>query len=259
MAEDRAGRDRELFDRVAASYCRKDVLPASRLARRLRLERSLSLLPRASSASGHSLGKLLDAGCGAGFTARYLEGRYASYLGVDHSAALVATAREHNGGPGRHFLAGDLMALPEDQHFDTIVMIGVLHHVDPMAPILAKLVRLLTPGGWLVANEPQPANPLVGLARRVRKRLDPAYSDEQVELSARQLEQAYGRAGLTEIQVRGQGFLSTPFAEVPLPLQGLALPFSHLACAGDQLLERSFGSLGVYLSWNVIAAGRRAA
>ena len=34
----RSRRDRELFDTIAVQYCRKDLLPASRMARRLRLE-----------------------------------------------------------------------------------------------------------------------------------------------------------------------------------------------------------------------------
>ena len=43
--EDRAERDRALFDRIAREYCRKDLALASRVARRQRLMRTLVSVP----------------------------------------------------------------------------------------------------------------------------------------------------------------------------------------------------------------------
>ena len=53
-------RDRQFFDGIAKAYCRKDLLPASRAARRQRLEQTLKPLPLSSTC------RLLEVGCGDG-------------------------------------------------------------------------------------------------------------------------------------------------------------------------------------------------
>lgn len=98
-------------------------------------------------------GKLiLDAGCGAGFTAPLLFGRHLernSYLGVDISTA-VDTARERflqAGIPG-DFAQCDLMRLPiPDSSLDVIFSEGVLHHTDDTGAAVKYLAGKLRPGG----------------------------------------------------------------------------------------------------------------
>src|SRR2546421_29127 len=118
-------RDRALFDRIASSYCEKDLWASSREARQHRLRQTIGGLPATSGGS-------------------------------------------------------------------------------------------LRRGGWLVANDPHPANPVIHLARAVRKRVDARYSSEQKELTGRALRGALDRAGFIDIRLRPQGLFSTPFAEVPL-------------------------------------------
>ncbi len=56
MVTKRENRDRALFDTIAHKYCRKDLDPASRLARCCRLEQTLGCL-----AVGHDI-SLLEVG-----------------------------------------------------------------------------------------------------------------------------------------------------------------------------------------------------
>ena len=70
-----------------------------------------------------------------------------------------------------YFVTANIKTFTSDGLFDLIFLIGVLHHLDDMEQVLRQLVRLLKPGGWLVASEPQPTNPLVRLARFARKML----------------------------------------------------------------------------------------
>ena len=244
--------DRKLFDRIAVDYGAKDRRAANRLARRLRLEQTLK------AARIGDAGDLLEVGCGAGFTARYLAGRYRRYLGVDHSAELVAIAMAENGSPTARFSARAAQTLPPDARFDTIVMIGVLHHVDDDAGLLRHLAGLLRPGGWLLANEPQSANPLIQLSRHVRKRVDAAYSVEQRYYTAGELAGLWRQTGLADVKVVPQGLFSTPFAEVLLPDLAPVGWAASLACAFDRGLEATMPRLLKPLSWNLIAAGRKA-
>lgn len=66
---------------IADSYVAKDLTPYCRMARSLRLTRSLRHVPR-------PIDQLLEVGCGAGFSAEYLAGDYGRYVGVDYTAAM---------------------------------------------------------------------------------------------------------------------------------------------------------------------------
>ncbi len=105
--------------------------------------------------------RILDAGCGNGRFAAFLEERLGSdldYLGVDASPALLGIARERAGDARstRRFLALDLVAdagagLPAGP-FDLVAALGLLHHVPGAGrrrALLAALARRLAPGGCL--------------------------------------------------------------------------------------------------------------
>lgn len=245
-------RDRALFDRIAETYCTKDLAPAQRAARRHRLRQTLAL----SGAPRDAV--CLEIGCGAGFAAVYLAGHFAHYHGLDHSAALIEYACAHNDGPGTVFEVGDVAAFSPPRRYDVIFMIGVLHHLSAPVDILRHLRAFLAPGGAVVVNEPQSANALIRYARSWRKRVDAAYSADQEQYSERELRTMFEAAGYEQVEVAAQGLLSTPFAEVHTPVQVLSAPLSRFCCAIDALLERRCPELLRRLSWNLIAAGRTA-
>jgi SAM-dependent methyltransferase len=249
IAVSRGEADRSLYDRIAAELSRKDVLPASRIARQHRLRQTLSLVDA-------PLGRILEVGCGAGFSAAYLRGQYLEYVGVDHSEKLVEFARQYHPQDNTVFCAADINLLKCEQPFDCAFMIGVLHHLEEPVKSLRHIKSLTRSGGWIVANEPQPGNPLVSLARGIRKRFDENYSTDQVEFSAGQLRKIFLDAGLSDIRIVPQGYLSTPLAEVALPLQRALTGVAELSCLLDRGLEAMIGNWGNRLSWNLIIAAR---
>ncbi|MFP3938675.1 MAG: class I SAM-dependent methyltransferase [Thermoanaerobaculia bacterium] len=254
-SDDRARRDRELFNAVAEDYARKDLDPTSRVARKQRLKSTLAAVP---SDGENTYSKVAEVGCGAGFAAEYLEGCYDEFLGVDYSSELIALARRRYADrPDVRFVVADLLSWEPEQHFDMIFAIGVLHHLADIELALSRVRMAVRPGGWLVVNEPQPGNLLIRQARKVRKRMDPGYSADQVELDGKELEMMFTRAGFTDVASAAQGFLATPFAEVVLPLGPFGPVLSNLACRVDWLLERTIGRFAQRLAWNVVVVGRR--
>ena len=249
----RETRDQCLFADIASSYCRKDLLPASRLARCHRLQQTLKAVPLTAQP------ELLEVGCGAGFSATYLAGHYGTYVGIDYAEPFIAYARHHNQPHGATFEVGNIKTYQSNRQFDVVFMIGVLHHIEDLEAALPAMLTLLKPGGWFVANEPHPGNPLISLARVIRKRLDSHYASEQQELSTADLQRLYFAAGLVEVRIIPQGLLSTPFAEVILQPQSLMQRLAALACAVDSGLERLLGRLLQPLTWNLIAVGRKPA
>jgi len=103
-------------------------------------------------------GPLLDFGCGIGNLTERLVPRCREVHAYDPSARSLARARER--APGAQF-HDDAKTLPKG-HFATIVLSGVLHHVQPGArPELLRTVRgLLRPGGKIVVFEHNRLNPV---------------------------------------------------------------------------------------------------
>jgi SAM-dependent methyltransferase len=245
----REARDREHFDSIANRFAAKDLAPSSRPARRRRVEQTIAAVPVGD------FERVLDVGCGAGFGCEYLRGRYRKYIGIDHSQRLIDVAVERNAYDGVDFQATSIDDFDPPWRFDLIFMIGVLHHLEGPARSMETMAQWLEPGGFLVANEPQPANPFIRAARRARTRFDTTYSSEQEEISSIELRALFEGAGLEDIAITPQGFMSTPFAELVLRPQALMAPLARIACGVDGFLEKRSLSWLTALSWNLIGCG----
>lgn len=245
-------RDRELFDLIASRYAAKDTSPSVFPARRLRLTQTLKILPQNYLEKAN----VLEVGCGAGFAVRYLPNTIRSYLGIDYSEVLIQIAQEINAHPLAKFRQANAKSFCTPERFDVIFLIGVLHHLEQMHETVQNLTQLLSPTGWIVANEPQPGNPVIHQLRLLRKRLDKDYSDEQLELSAKEIKRCFLACGLRNIICRPQGLLSTPFAEVIMRPSALAAPLSHFACFVDRIAEPVCSRVMPRISWNTIVAGQ---
>ena len=95
---------------------------------------------------------ILDAGCGAGYSALLFFGdhlKYHDYLGVDISEAVeVAKKRFSEAGYPGDFLRMNLLDLPlPHRSIDLIFAEGVLHHTDSTEKAIKSLARLLKAGG----------------------------------------------------------------------------------------------------------------
>lgn len=255
MTEDkqsrREDRDKALFDSIAISYVKKDISLSSRIARKQRLLQTINKINLGQSID------ILEVGCGAGFSAEYLRGHYQTYTGIDYSSNLIDYARNTVSYPDVAFHAVDLHQFKSNEKFDVIVMIGVLHHIPDVTNALKVGLKLLKPGGYIVTNEPQSANFLIGLLRKIRAKSDQSYSEEQDEFQEKQITVFYQEAGFIDIKTYAQGFLSTPFAEVVINPQLLSKNISVSFCWLDQQIEKLTSPFLKKLSWNIITAGKK--
>jgi ubiquinone/menaquinone biosynthesis C-methylase UbiE len=100
--------------------------------------------------------RLLEVGCGLGDDAATLAKRVApggSVVAVDGSQAMVDAARQRHGDiAGLSFENADATQLPyEDATFDGCRIDRVLQHIADPAAAIREMVRVLRPGGVLVA------------------------------------------------------------------------------------------------------------
>ncbi len=143
---------RDLYDVVAPHY--DDAIPAHVNAhyRDKRVAAVRELVPPGS--------EILDVGCGTGAFAGALGAAGYRTYGVDASLGMLAEARRH----GRAQVAlGRGEALPfRAGAFDLAITIATLHHItdpDLVARTLAGMVRVVRPGGVVVAWDHNPKNP----------------------------------------------------------------------------------------------------
>jgi SAM-dependent methyltransferase len=99
----------------------------------------------------HPGARILDLGCGPADLLPFLGD--VSYVGIDHSAEYIESARARHGARA-DLRVGDVGALDDDLHdFDIVTVIGVLHHIDDASArrLFASAAAALKPGGRCVA------------------------------------------------------------------------------------------------------------
>jgi len=113
--------------------------------------------------------RILDAGCGNGWTALYFARSGAEVFACDVSPRCVETAKRHaeaNGLAERLFaqcMPAERLAFP-DGFFDFVFMNAALHHCD-IALVSREFQRVLRPGGKVAVVEDYAYHPLMNLYR----------------------------------------------------------------------------------------------
>jgi SAM-dependent methyltransferase len=247
-------KDRTLFNHIAEKYARKDSLPASAFPRRFLLKRLIEGLPEDLPARK----TIIDIGCGIGAAARYLQGYYRRYIGIDQSEEMIARSRQFHQDPHVQFIASNVKSTSQSlaKTADLILSIGALHHMTDLPAVMRSLKHLAKPGAYLLAIEPHRGNPLIGLARHMRKYLDPAYSRNQVFFSETELKRLLHISGITFIKSDFIGFFSTPFAEVVVHPQLLFQPLSELTTRLDGWCHHRLPAWMKRLSFKMAVYGR---
>lgn len=99
------------------------------------------LLPKAGE-------RILDVGCGTGQLTADIAKAGAEVIGLDKSAAMIATARANF--PHLRFEVADIAATNYDNEFDAVFSNAALHWVRDQERAIAAIARALKPGGRLV-------------------------------------------------------------------------------------------------------------
>lgn len=88
-----------------------------------------------------SSGKILDMGCGP---ACIWEGTNFDITGVDFSEEGIREARKNV--PGGRFIVSDIIDIPLNEEFDTIVLCGVVNYFPDLVPLHDEVKRLSKSG-----------------------------------------------------------------------------------------------------------------
>ena len=111
----------------------------------------MSLMPPAPA-------RVLDMGCGSGWTSLFFAKQGHQVVGVDLAENMIQLARElaaeSDAPESLAFLCSDYEALKFENEFDCVVFFDCLHHADDERAALASAWRALKPGGVVITHEP---------------------------------------------------------------------------------------------------------
>jgi 2-polyprenyl-3-methyl-5-hydroxy-6-metoxy-1,4-benzoquinol methylase len=138
---------------------------------------------------------ILDFGCGIGNLTEQLVKTYGKVHGYDPSVESLRIAGSRAAGAILHH---DLARVPIGE-FQTVVIAGVLHHVEPASRValLGNVKEKMAPGGRIVVFEHNPWNPLTRRAVAAC-----AFDDDAVLLWPWQVRRTLSLAGFRDIDLR---------------------------------------------------------
>lgn len=245
-------KDQELFDRIAFSYMQKDIVSSASRARRYQL---LSAIKAAIGQK--NLGLVIDIGCGVGAAAKYLRGNYKKYIGIDYSKSEIRLAKKFNSGNHRaDFLSKNIKDIVLRQKADTILSIGALHHMTNLKSVFLSLRKMAKPGTTFLVIEPYQSNIIIQMMRYIRKKIDPAYSENQRYFTTKELVELFKKHHLKKIKIDYQGFFTPFFAQVVLHPQFITRHLSQSAILIDSCLNRLPFKIKKIISFNIVISGK---
>ena len=190
--------------------------------------------------------KVIECGCGTGIFTRQLAASGAQITAIDISDVLLKEAARQCDAPNITFRQCNLEDPSElpDGHFDAMVGISVLHHLDlPVA--LPALRKKLKPGAEIAFSEPNLMNPInkyIIFTNDQDKRRKLGVSPTEMAFRPKELAEAFDSAGLTVCSLRHRDFMhpKVPGFMIPLTKAGQFIA-EHLP-----LIRRWSGSLWIH-------------
>lgn len=137
------GRRHTLFKPFSDEYCGMNLASIGLI---------MSLLPPPPA-------RILDFGCGGGWTSIFLALRGYRVTGQDIAPDMIDLARENSVRNGLtsdsiDFVCGDFESLDGTGEFDGAIFFDCLHHADDEALAIRTAYAALKPGGLLITHEP---------------------------------------------------------------------------------------------------------
>lgn len=137
-----AGRVHSLGKPFTDSYCGQNLAAIGTI---------MTLLPEPPA-------RILDMGCGAGWTSIFLAKRGYEVVGQDIAEDMVELANEnralHGLAKSVNFVCNDYEDTSFSEEFDAVMFYDCLHHAEDERAALESAYRALRPGGMLVTHEP---------------------------------------------------------------------------------------------------------
>jgi len=102
-----------------------------------------------------NLERVAEICCGSGEAFQLLGNRVKQGIGIDISTAMLEGALQKHADKNILFLQADATMLPlQNEQFDSVVMLGGIHHVNDRPQLFQEIFRILKIGGKFYYREP---------------------------------------------------------------------------------------------------------
>lgn len=119
--------------------------------------------------------RILDLGCGPGWTSAFLAESGYLVTGIDLAPAHITISRTRAERWGlsnmAQFEAADMETFGLDDIFDAVLVFDALHHSARQRVVVENIARHLKPGGWVIFGEPSLLHAISPGARRTHAQL----------------------------------------------------------------------------------------
>jgi ubiquinone/menaquinone biosynthesis C-methylase UbiE len=184
------------------------------------------------------LGDLLDVGGASGVYFDALKSQVASYHILDVSPLMISQAQNINSGGVPLFchLASAYNLPFLDEHFDTVLAMGVLEYLNQPWKALEEMARVAKPGGVILVSYPNVQSPMRRMSQAIYRIFrKPGPFAATLVFSVGEVREAEAALKLKEICVKGYNAQLIPF---PLTWRLRRLSF-YLAEALEPMLGRA--------------------
>jgi SAM-dependent methyltransferase len=157
--------------------------------------------------------RVLDVGCGNGFTAGVLLSKGCKVTGIDLSEKGISIAKQAYPDGDFHLLPadGDLLNKLNCEPFDLVISTEVVEHVYAPRDYAAGVFKAVKPGGKFICTTPYHGylkNLLISLAGKWDHHADPLWDGGHIKLWSRaKLSALLTEVGFVDLQFRGAGRL----------------------------------------------------
>lgn len=125
------------------------------------------------------MGVVAEVCCGKGEAFALFEKAIEKGVGIDVSSSMLHKGQASFNSGQFHFVQGDAIRLPLAQaSFDTVFMLGGIHHVPNRAALFREVHKILKPGGTFIWREPVSDFWLWKFLRAIVYRLSPMLDHE---------------------------------------------------------------------------------
>ena len=156
-----------------------------------------------------TLGTCAEICCGTGEAFGLFHNSIALGVGIDVSLSMLIKGQKLLNKPHLHLVQGDATLLPlKNNSFDSVIMLGGIHHVPDRDALFRQVYRILKPGGVFIWREPVSDFFLWKLLRVIIYRFSPMLDHEtERPLTYFETVPLLEKAGLSLTHWRTYGFI----------------------------------------------------
>lgn len=164
--------------------------------------------------------RVLDIGCGGGYTCEFLAARGAIVSGIDQSLACITIAQAHADQQGFSidYQQGQAESLPyADASFDAIVCVDVLEHVADLNQVIREIIRVLKPKGYFLFDTInrtwRSKLIMIWLLENVLKLIPSGIHDWNQFITPEELTTLLLQSGFSQIEIKGFSLFGNSLAD----------------------------------------------